>query len=191
MSCRICLEDGGQTFCKCSGTTALVHEKCLLKWIQVSKNKDCEICHTPFIFHTKRIFKPSCFKTFSPGVDTNANIMIIIPSFMVVMVSTTCEVILQDFIAGIFSRNVALLFILIITFEESKSACAGFIVSLFSLLCLALQRNDSTDFHIAFVIQASITAFFTFLWLIHCVCFYNFETILVLKGYSGHASNEA
>ena len=58
----------GQTFCKCSGTTALVHEKCLLKWIQVSKNKDCEICHTPFIFHTKRIFKPSCFKTFSQAL---------------------------------------------------------------------------------------------------------------------------
>ena len=44
MSCRICLEDGGQKFCHCTGTLGLVHKECLEKWLDTSSRKECEIC---------------------------------------------------------------------------------------------------------------------------------------------------
>ena len=45
MTCRICLEDGDLIQpCDCKGTSAYVHEKCLLKWLNVSDRTDCEIC---------------------------------------------------------------------------------------------------------------------------------------------------
>lgn len=59
-TCRICLEEGGHTFCKCSGTSALVHEECLLKWLHVSKRKRCEICKEPFAFEEIQVCAPVC-----------------------------------------------------------------------------------------------------------------------------------
>lgn len=45
MTCRICLEEGDLIQpCYCSGTTAYVHEKCLMKWLSTSNRSDCEIC---------------------------------------------------------------------------------------------------------------------------------------------------
>ena len=44
-SCRICLEDDGIFVhpCACKGSNG-VHSKCLMKWIDESKKKQCEIC---------------------------------------------------------------------------------------------------------------------------------------------------
>ena len=45
MTCRICLEEGDLIQpCNCTGTTAYVHEKCLMKWLNTSNRSDCEIC---------------------------------------------------------------------------------------------------------------------------------------------------
>lgn len=45
MTCRICLEEGDLIQpCNCTGTTAYVHEECLLKWLTTSNRSDCEIC---------------------------------------------------------------------------------------------------------------------------------------------------
>lgn len=48
MTCRICLdEDNLENLiqpCDCTGSTAYVHEECLLKWLRVSNRTDCEIC---------------------------------------------------------------------------------------------------------------------------------------------------
>lgn len=45
MTCRICLDDGELIQpCNCTGTTAHVHEECLLKWLVISNRRDCEIC---------------------------------------------------------------------------------------------------------------------------------------------------
>lgn len=63
MACRICLEQGGERYCKCSGTSAHAHEACLLKWISVSKRDECEICKHPFEFETSCEFSPTCRPT--------------------------------------------------------------------------------------------------------------------------------
>jgi hypothetical protein len=51
MSCRICYEEDTAndskliSVCECSGSTGLVHEQCIRKWIYISKRNQCEICH--------------------------------------------------------------------------------------------------------------------------------------------------
>lgn len=44
-SCRICLEEDGEFVhpCACKGSNG-VHSQCLMKWIEESKKKYCEIC---------------------------------------------------------------------------------------------------------------------------------------------------
>jgi len=48
MTCRICYdEDETENLlqpCNCSGSTAHVHNECLVKWLNVSNRTDCEIC---------------------------------------------------------------------------------------------------------------------------------------------------
>ena len=45
MTCRICLDEGDLIQpCNCTGTTAYVHEECLMKWLNISDRRDCEIC---------------------------------------------------------------------------------------------------------------------------------------------------
>lgn len=63
MTCRICLEPGGQSFCKCKGTSGLVHHACLKKWLELSERDACEICKYEFKTTTK--LKPTC--TFTSG----------------------------------------------------------------------------------------------------------------------------
>lgn len=52
MTCRICLEDceSGELLdvCDCSGSCQYVHQLCLEKWIDVSQNTACEICHAVY-----------------------------------------------------------------------------------------------------------------------------------------------
>ncbi|XP_019876419.1 E3 ubiquitin-protein ligase MARCHF2 isoform X2 [Aethina tumida] len=56
--CRICHELGNKSDlvrpCKCRGTMALVHLKCLVTWIRESNHSDCEVCH----HHYKVIRQP-------------------------------------------------------------------------------------------------------------------------------------
>lgn len=52
-TCRICLEatgDGNETLirpCRCTGTTAFVHNSCLTKWLRFSGHDHCEVCCAP------------------------------------------------------------------------------------------------------------------------------------------------
>ena len=49
MTCRICLEDYETiSVCQCKGTQGFVHEECIQKWIDISKNDYCELCHAKF-----------------------------------------------------------------------------------------------------------------------------------------------
>lgn len=56
--CRICLDDEEThtllTPCRCDGSSAYVHESCLMKWLQMSEKRKCEICLTPFILEYNR-----------------------------------------------------------------------------------------------------------------------------------------
>lgn len=76
MSCRICLEEEGPFVspCACKGSTAHIHEECLIKWIETSGADKCEICHEKFTkeetcsWEPRKYFKAcvSC-KTKSPN----------------------------------------------------------------------------------------------------------------------------
>jgi len=45
-TCRICYEPGGvENLCNCSGSMRYVHEECLVKWLQVSGRRTCELCN--------------------------------------------------------------------------------------------------------------------------------------------------
>jgi hypothetical protein len=63
-TCRICLEPGGNMIqpCNCCGSTANVHKDCLVKWLEVSQRRDCEICHFEYIIIIK---KPKYFYFFA------------------------------------------------------------------------------------------------------------------------------
>ncbi|MCO5598641.1 hypothetical protein L7F22_052738 [Adiantum nelumboides] len=61
-TCRICrtgAEEDTPLYhpCKCSGSIAKVHQDCLIEWLQHSKKKSCELCHTELRFH--KVYSPS------------------------------------------------------------------------------------------------------------------------------------
>lgn len=58
MTCRICLEDGELISpCHCTGTTAHVHEECLVRWLNMSGRTDCEICKFRYLFEEVEVRK--------------------------------------------------------------------------------------------------------------------------------------
>jgi hypothetical protein len=63
MSCRVCLEDESSgkfvSPCKCKGDLANIHEKCLIRWIEVSERTECEICNQPYQKREVLSFQPS------------------------------------------------------------------------------------------------------------------------------------
>ena len=83
MTCRICLEDGELIQpCDCRGSSAHVHEKCLIKWLQVSKRTDCEICHFQYditeVEETRHVACPGC----SFGDSNSANTVVFLVGIM-------------------------------------------------------------------------------------------------------------
>lgn len=47
--CRICLEELYlESFCKCKGSCKWIHRDCLIRWINVSGNMQCQICKEQF-----------------------------------------------------------------------------------------------------------------------------------------------
>lgn len=59
--CRICHEDDSAekliSPCECIGTLAMVHTKCLEKWLSTSNTDRCEICK--YAFKTRRKYRPT------------------------------------------------------------------------------------------------------------------------------------
>lgn len=55
-TCRVCFE--GETSsknrlirpCRCTGSAASIHRQCLVKWIQISGNRTCEVCGARFSY---------------------------------------------------------------------------------------------------------------------------------------------
>ena len=93
MTCRICLDEGDLIQpCDCTGTTAYVHEECLLKWLAVSDRKDCEICKFEYeiveVIEKKKVCCKS--KLFSNTPDTSAAVILIgLFGLFIIMFSTT------------------------------------------------------------------------------------------------------
>lgn len=73
MSCRICLDEEGPFIhpCACKGTSAYVHEACLVQWAQNNRTR-CEICRETYSRSKKCSFTPvryciGCFECQMPG----------------------------------------------------------------------------------------------------------------------------
>ena len=83
MTCRICIdEDDLENLiqpCHCTGSTAYVHEKCLMKWLTVSNRTNCEICK--FEYETVEVEEKKfswCPKyRFSDSTDISAAVVLI------------------------------------------------------------------------------------------------------------------
>lgn len=78
MTCRICLDEGDLIQpCNCTGTTAYVHEECLIKWLAVSNRTDCEICKFEYEFVEKEeevtVYCPRW--TFATSADATAAVI--------------------------------------------------------------------------------------------------------------------
>lgn len=78
MTCRICLDEGDLIQpCNCTGTTAYVHEECLIKWLAISNRTDCEICKFEYEFEEKeeevRVYCPRW--TFASTMDAAAAVI--------------------------------------------------------------------------------------------------------------------
>jgi len=59
-TCRICYEtDSLISVCKCNGTMKFVHERCILKWIEVSGKDTCELCRQPYTIELLKDNRPN------------------------------------------------------------------------------------------------------------------------------------
>lgn len=109
MACRICLEEGGERYCKCSGTSAHAHEACLLKWISVSKRDECEICKHPFEFETSCAFSPTCRPTLKDiSVSDSFSVSIVTFMFAVLISGTTfvTNIIAPNYVVTAVAQNI-------------------------------------------------------------------------------------
>ena len=85
MTCRIChsTEEWLQMLrpCRCRGSMSYVHSDCLIKWIDVSKSDECEVCLTKYKFREWTTDSPSLktylFWMFKNIKDFDANFAIL------------------------------------------------------------------------------------------------------------------
>ena len=58
--CRICLMPVDnheiKSYCRCDGSTGIIHKQCLLKWIVEGKRDTCEICNYKFDLIKKYVY---------------------------------------------------------------------------------------------------------------------------------------
>ncbi|QSL65812.1 hypothetical protein MERGE_000090 [Pneumocystis wakefieldiae] len=71
--CRVCCGENSEEEplfypCKCSGTIKYVHDNCLIKWLQHSRRRDCELCRTPFRFTKCSMYDPNMPKSIPAAV---------------------------------------------------------------------------------------------------------------------------
>ena len=55
-NCRICFEPvtNIKRFCLCNGTMANIHDKCLIKWLNINQSTKCEICKYEYKLKIKK-----------------------------------------------------------------------------------------------------------------------------------------
>ena len=72
--CRICLLECKEgPYCNCKGTIKNIHVKCLLEWMNFSRNSQCELCNSRYFTNIneslkrkqkKNYFKKCCLYIF-------------------------------------------------------------------------------------------------------------------------------
>ena len=162
MTCRICLdEDYLENLiepCNCTGSTAYVHEECLLKWLRVSNRTDCEICK--FQYETFEVEESKI--TWCPKIDfgDTANIYL-----SVVGVGVFCHFMIP-FYSSYFGTSIEDMFIygnicqglLILSFHPYINAReALFFWKMCSLTSITLASFLENDWNFVWI-EAMITA---------------------------------
>lgn len=120
MTCRICLEPGGQAFCKCKGSSGLVHHACLKKWLQVSHRETCEICQYKFKMSTRP--QPTC--TLSSGdvllAETPAaNVFMLSIAFLFASIFVCMYFILHEYLSVTISWIIANLVVTLCAYNNT------------------------------------------------------------------------
>ncbi len=120
-TCRICLEEGGHTFCKCSGTSAYVHEECLLKWLNISNRRECEICKHPFTFKEIQV----CAPTYIPDVkdvaladDKMVGCCIVVFSIGITVGVFVVNLFTSLYVAGFITSHVLILAVVLFFYKD-------------------------------------------------------------------------
>ena len=120
-TCRICLEPGGKTFCKCSGTAGHVHEKCLVKWLNVSNRKECEICKHTFEYKYTTSCSPTCKLTEEDimlSTDPHGNCFVILFSFVIAIGIFFVNLLTAMYLVGFVASHIVLFAIVCVFRKE-------------------------------------------------------------------------
>ena len=117
-SCRICLEAGGNLIqpCDCSGSAAFVHKECLVKWLNISKRANCEICLYEYNIEEENV-KNSCMTIFSEDLSLNIHIPLF-GLFVLVPMSPVCYFLGVHALDVYFAMNIFFAFISIAVIQK-------------------------------------------------------------------------
>ena len=120
-TCRICLEEGGHTFCKCSGTSAHVHEECLVKWLNISNRRECEICTHPFTLKYTQACAPTCIpdvKDFALAEDNMVGCSIVLFSIGITVGVFVVNLFTSLYVAGFITSHCLILAIILFFYKD-------------------------------------------------------------------------
>lgn len=147
MTCRICLDEGDLIQpCNCTGTTAYVHEECLIKWLTISDRRDCEICKFEYeIIEVEEEKKVGCtVNVFSKNSDATAIVLTvgILGHFTIMLLTTYWGTSTKSiFIYG----NLLQAVMLILLQPHIKIREVYFFWKCCSLVCLVLSSITTDD----------------------------------------------
>lgn len=167
--CRICLEDGGQHFCSCSGSCALVHIECLQKWIDVSHRDSCEICLAKYTFPQK--FKCRFHLRLSDvrlSKHTNISVLCCCLGFVLFMLNFFFSLVLGSHMVNIIASNIVAMFLYFFTRPYTNSLqfllYLSIMTSLGNMLIInKLVRQLQPDVY-TFFAQCTISVIFFLTW---------------------------
>lgn len=167
--CRICLEEGGQQFCSCTGTCGLVHAHCLQKWIDVSERDTCEICKAKYTFPVK--FSPRFRLDISDirlSKNTNTSAICCILGITLFLLNFLNSIFFKSYLVNIIASNITS--ILCVSFTMMFTNSLQFYLYLSVLVCMSNvfvlnNINDSFTLDLfAFIIQCILTFILLLAW---------------------------
>lgn len=189
MTCRICLEPGGQTFCKCNGTVGLVHHDCLMKWLKVSHRDSCEICKHEF--QTKTRIHPSCTLTAGDILLSEkpcTNVVILCISMLSASIFICMFFIIKSYLSITIAWSIGNLLLTICTYNQTYPVNVFiYLTCIMTLTAGFFATGNRTNYEL---VTSSIICMYTLLgacvvWLIRYIvqkCFNNSLTeIMVYK----------
>lgn len=165
--CRICLEEGGNHFCDCKGSCALVHTACLQKWIDVSHRDTCEICLTKYKFPKKFMCR---FKIRPSDVQlskfTNIAILSCSFGFVLFMMNFFFSLVLESYMTNIIASNVLILIVVVFSVGYTNSLQLAVYLSIMTSMSNILiinSKKHTPELYVYFA-QCGLSALLLFVW---------------------------